>query len=289
MPLDHSKRRYLRFFIPLILAIIFFGLVPHTARRASWYEEVFWNIMAPPQYLMSLISNGIGGVWKGYVALVGVDEENQVLKAKVASLEGDIMKFEETEKENERLRGLLAFSDKIKGEKLVARVVANDPRSEFKSITIDKGSADGIEPLMPVVGPRGLVGKVGRVMHGYSRVLLITDPNSAVDVFDERSRSRGLLVGTATHTQFKHSYFLTRFEYLKRGIDIATDDVVVTSGFDEVYPPGIPVGTVAEVKDVSLGVFTDVEVVPFEDTAQLEEVIVLLIRNDTPKFPNERN
>jgi rod shape-determining protein MreC len=209
---------------------------------------------------------------------VDVEKQNETLRFQVAKFQGEQMKTLEVENENQRLRQLLAYKQNFPYEAIVASVIANDPRSEFKSIVIDKGASDGIVPLMPVVGPQGLVGRVGNVAAGTSRVLLITDPNSAVDVLVQRSRARGLVVGTAGKTGLRPGYYLTRIEYLRRVSDIRDGDAVVTSGFDRVFPSGIPVGSISDLVRSKHGVFLDANIVPFENMAELQDVMVLLIR-----------
>lgn len=276
MALFAKKIRFLQFVIPIVLALIFFSLTNRTFRRAPWYEEALWNLFSPPQRLAAAISSSIRGGWSRYFALVGVEKENEKLREKIAGLEGDLIRKAEVEEENQRLRNLLAYHDAFPQKTIVAKVIANDPRAEFKSITINKGTKDGVLPLMPVVGPRGLVGKVGSVSPRKARVLLITDPNSAVDAVVQRSRARGLVVGTAWHTELKAGYYLTRLEYMLGASDIKEGDIVVTSGLDSVFPPGIPIGTVHDLKSTRYGVFKEANVVPFENMAELQVVMALL-------------
>ena len=245
-------------------------------RRVPWYQEAIWNVIAPPQKLASFFSDGVKGFWHKYVALVSVQAERDELVKGLAVLEGKLVRLSEVEQENARLRALLGYREAFPQETTVARVVANDPRAEFKSMTIDKGSTDGIRPLMPVIGPKGLVGKVGSVGSYDARVLLITDPNSAVDALVQRSRARGMVVGTAWRTELKSGHYITRLEYIRRVSDIRDGDVVVTSGFDRIFPPGIPVGTVRDIATSRYGVFTNANVVPFENMPELQEVLVIM-------------
>ncbi len=270
------KRRLLTFLIPVILALIFYSFTSMKMRRAPWYKEAVWNVISPPQRLMTGIADGLSGLWGNYVALIGVTEERDELAGRVANLEGELARTNEIEKENERLRSLLAYHDSFPQRTIVATVIANDPRAEFKSITINRGTKDGIKPLMPVVGPKGLVGKVGTVGRGHARVLLITDPNSAVDALVQRSRARGMVVGAAWRAELESGYYIARLEYLRRVSDIKDGDVVVTSGFDQVFPPGIPIGTVHDMVTTRYGVFTRADVVPFEDMSELQQVLVIL-------------
>lgn len=285
MSFFQRKRRFLPLLVPLLLVLIFFSLTGRSVRRVPWYEQALWNIVSPPQRALSAIGDGLHGIWEHYVALVGASRENDELRARIAELEGKLVTSEEARQENERLRALLSYRQTFPQEMLMARVIASDPRAEFKSITIDRGYKDGVEPLMPVVGPRGLVGKVGEVAAHTARVLLIIDPNSAVDAMVQRSRARGLVVGTADRAMLRAGHYLTRLEYLRRVSDIRDGDVVVTSGLDRAFPSGIPVGTVHDMEKNRYGVFREASVVPFEDMAELQEVLVILNRTDAASLP----
>lgn len=276
MALFARKRRYISLLIPLALALVFFSFTSTHSRRAPWYKEAFWNVIAPPQRVMSGLTDNLKDAWSRYVELIGVSEERDEFAARVAVLEGELARTKEVVKENERLRALLGYQDSFPHRTIVATVISNDPRAEFKSITINRGEKDGIKPLMPVIGPRGLVGKVGTVGAGHARVLLITDPNSAVDSFVQRSRARGMVIGQAWRAELESGYYIARLEYLRRVSDIQNGDVVVTSGFDRVFPPGIPIGTINEVVTTRYGVFTNADVVPFEDMSELQQVLVVL-------------
>jgi rod shape-determining protein MreC len=120
---------------------------------------------------------------------------------------------------------------------------------------------------MAVVSVRGVVGQIMESSRGFSRVLLITDPNSAVASLVQRSRARGIVVG--------NGHQLCRVKYLHRSEDVKAGDVVLASGLDGVYPKGVQIGTVlkAETKDPEL--FQRVAIKPSVDFRRLEEVVVL--------------
>lgn len=276
MALSSKKARVLSYLLPVVLALIFFSLSSNKMRRAPWYQDALWNLIQPPQQAVSWMLSGAAGAWDRYVGLMNVEREREALAHKLFATEGELMRLQEIAQENERLRGLLAYHDAFPQRTLVARVIANDPRAEFKSITINRGADDGIAPLMPVVGPRGLVGRVGTVGSDHARVLLLTDPNSAIDALVQRSRARGLVVGMAWRAELKSFANAARMEYLRRVSDIKEGDVVVTSGFDQVFPPGIPMGSVREVSASRYGAFTEATLEPFEAMEELQEVMVLL-------------
>jgi rod shape-determining protein MreC len=264
-----------RLFIPLALIVIFLALIPQTPRRAPWYEQLFANVLAPIQWTFTKFGGGIYSMWDGYISLVGTKKENKKLAEENAKLNAGLIELEEVKKENERLKSLLNYSETFTAPTVTARVVANDPRAEFKSLIIDRGKSDGVKVPMPVMGPQGVVGRVGRVYHNTSQVLLLNDPNSAADVIVQRSRARGVLVGAISHTELKSGFYLTRMEYLRGTSDVKEGDVVVTSGLDQVFPAGLPIGTAHDIKNSRYGVFQEAEVVPFENFQELQEVVVL--------------
>lgn len=272
-----STIRIFRFVLPMALALFFFSLTEVGARRAPWYELALWNVLGPVTSVFSTIGHAVTGVWTGYLNLVHVRADNVLLKQQIAAWEGKASEAAEIKNENERLRGLLDFARARRFEVMGARIVANDPRAEFKSVMIDRGSADGLRVFLPVVSSRGVVGSIGKVAKHRSLVLLINDPNSTVDVVVQRSRARALLVGSSSRTELRPAAYLSRLEYLHRTSDVEEGDVVVTSGFDHIFPAGLPVGTVTHLQHHELGVFQDADVVPYENFAELQEVLVLLI------------
>ena len=276
MVFSSHKKSKIRLLLPIVLILLFLSLMPRVQKRMMWYEQMFANLVAPFQWIFASSGDSLSNVWNGYISLVGTERENEKLRADNARLTGDLTRMEEVRSENERLRQLLGYRDVFGMESVAARVLSNDPRAEFKSVMINKGKGDGIELYMPVVGPKGLVGRIGRVTNGSAQVLLLNDPNSAVDAMVQRSRARGLLVGAAARTKLKAGHYLTRIEYLRSVSDIRDGDVVVTSGLDGVFPPSLPVGTVHHIIKSQDGIFKEGEVVPFEDFQELQEVMVLL-------------
>lgn len=268
-------KTFWQFLIPLVLVVFFLSLLSPKTRRAPWYEQWAWNVVSPVTSVFSWFGGGLHHTWDHYVYLVGTQRENEMLQRELKELQQKVVTFKESVAENERLGQLLNLKNAQRSASVAARVIAYDPRSEFKSIRINKGSHDGLSPDMPVIATEGLVGKVGPVFDHDAIVLLILDPASTVDAFVERSHVRGLLNGAAKKTELRPGYFLTRLEYLKRSSDIQIGDQVVTSGLDQLYPKGILIGTVESVEHNRYGIFVDAEVVPTVDFSRLEEVLIL--------------
>jgi len=167
-----------------------------------------------------------------------------------------------------QLRKLLQFRPEAKWHVVASQVIGCDTTGWFRSMIINKGRKDGIRINMPVINAEGLVGKIIAVSGNYSKVLLITDPNSAIDCLDQKTRTRGILKGMSNNG--------CALDYIGHSQEIRPGDPVVTSGLAGIFPKGIPVGRVKEVREVPGALFKRVEIVPFVDFSRLEEVLVIL-------------
>ncbi len=151
---------------------------------------------------------------------------------------------------------------------MAAQVIGRDPTGWFKSVIIDKGKNSGIKVNMPVVNSKGVVGRLVSVSYNYAKVLLVIDQNSAVDCIIQRSRDNGIVKGLSSKVCI--------LDYVLKTSDVRVGDMVITSGLDRVFPKGIPVGEVIDVKNPPGGLFKDVKVRPMVDFSNLEELLVIL-------------
>lgn len=259
----------------VVIATIFTSLAFPGFQRVLWYRQAILTIIEPPQRAITALENFAGDTWHHYIAITDAAKENDLLKVQIAELNQKLIRAAEIERENKNLREILDMTQSLPDKGIGAFVIASDVNAEFKTITIDKGYNDGIRKNMAVIGPGGLVGKIGQVSSSEARVLLISDPNSSVDVFVQRSGARAILTGTSRSTTLRPFFSLTRLEYLKRGSDINDGDVVITSGLDSLFPKNIPVGTIFNVEKPASGIFKNAEVVPFVDLTEVREVMVL--------------
>lgn len=258
-----------------VLAVVLTSLAFPNFDRVHWYKQIVFTVLSPPQKAATSISDFFGDIWHHYFAISDAAKENDLLKERLAAANQTILSLEDIRKENINLHEMLSIADSIKRDGIGAKVIACDVFAEFKTVTIDKGSADGIVKNQAVLGPGGLVGRIGQVARSESQVFLISDPNSYVDVYVQRTGSRALLVGTSRSATLRPFYSLSRLEYLKRVSDVNDGDVVVTSGLDKLFPAGIPVGTLTEVENTTSGIFRDAKVVPFVDLSSARNVLVL--------------
>ncbi|MGD9017466.1 MAG: rod shape-determining protein MreC [Desulfobacterales bacterium] len=226
------------------------------------------SLLAPFQEGLTRSVRFLRDTWKSYFDLVGVSRENHELNNQLSEIHQIRNQLLETELANERLRDLLNFRKGISEEVTVAEIIAKDPSSWFKTVIINKGSDDRLMPGLAVVVSDGIVGQVVETARHHAKVLLITDPNSAVDGLDQRTRVRGIIKGGTTNQ--------CRFHFVPGKEDVQAGDIIVSSGLDGVYPKGLRVGAVTAVEMGVADIFQTIEVQPFVDFDKLEEVLILL-------------
>jgi rod shape-determining protein MreC len=225
------------------------------------------SLVAPFQKIIVHSVRFFRDIWEHYFFLVSVAKENQQLRRQMMAANALAYQQQEVFLENQRLRELLGLKQAMERPVIAAVVISKDPSPWFQTILVDKGSAQGVSRGMPVITPAGVVGLVVDAAGGYSKVMLITDPNSAVDAIVQNSRARGIIKGGTS------GYCV--FDFVLRKDNIAVSEVVVTSGMDGVFPKGLPVGAITHIVKYESGIFQEVTVKPFVDFDRLEEVLIV--------------
>ena len=212
----------------------------------------------------------VSGFWERYFDLVGVREENERLKARLADLESRLLANGEDLAELKRLRALIQLPVDKSWRPLGARVLAGrmGPNAVLDSITISRGYATGGRPGTPLVTHLGLVGRVLRASAHTATALLLTDPGSRIAVFSQNSRAPGILTGQGTARMLE-------VNFVQRDAGVKQGEVLITSGLDGKYPKGIPVARVLSVAPSDYTQFMAIYAEPLVDLHNLEEVLLL--------------
>lgn len=226
------------------------------------------TVMSPVSAAGEFVTRPVRGFfeWAGDLGvsrsqLEQLREQNAQLRARVAELE-------EARLENERLRGLVDLAQAREYQAVAARVIGRPTNSWEGVILINRGSSQGVRPGMPVVGPEGLLGQTVEVGPVSSRVRLISDQRSGVAALVQRSRAEGVVRGSIERT--------LGLDFVSVGTTVTPGDVVITSGLGGVYPKGIVIGEVGEVRKSPAALYQNISVIPASDLEGLEEVLVLV-------------
>jgi len=212
-------------------------------------------------------------IWYNYFFLISVAQENERLRSEAQQYTSLRHQHEEVVQANERLRQLLALGQEVRRPVLAAQVVGKDPSPWFQTIMVDKGRRDGVDIALPVINTQGIVGLVVEATDHYAKVMLITDPKSAVDALVQTSRTRGIIKGGTS------GYCV--FNYVLRKHDLNVGETVVSSGMDGVFPKGVAIGQVADINKSETGIFQEVTIRPYVDFERLEEVLIVLTQESS--------
>lgn len=208
-------------------------------------------------------------------------QRNQDLQELADRLTVENVRLRDIEIEDANLRSLLNFRQSnpnfvMRGGQIVGRVVGRDPNF-LKYLVIDLGSNQGIAAGMPVMSDVGLVGRIIEVNASSSKVLLITDPNSAVNVIVQGSRVLGVLQGVDGSNPVVN--------YLTQDAVISPGDIVLTSGLGESLPKGLVIGQILSVRRRDYEMFQQAEVRPTVNFGRLELVLVITDFGSTANRP----
>lgn len=275
MPSILKKKKNLVVLLCLIsFQMILLSLQAPLGAESSLFEKTVFSIFTPIQNGVSTLFLGIGNLWKGYFSLRGVHKENRNINKELFFLR----------LENRLIRGLLDKSTKeaelkeiledIRENIIYSRVIQIDLINQYKAVSINRGIFDGIKKDMIVLDKFGqLVGRVtGEISLKESRVQLITDSECGVSVHNQKD-----ILGVVNGDD-EGQCILKYIEGTESGVDAG--DILVTSGYDHIYPPGIPVGKIVSAVPTD-ELFKNIVVQPFFKFRNLDELAVIKIN------PNE--
>lgn len=212
-------------------------------------------------------------VGKSIAQLLTLRDENARLRQELSTLKQENLYLNERLAAQERLERLLELKESFQPVTAGARVVARDPTGWFKAAWIDKGSQEGLRKDFAVIVPEGLVGRIVEVFPHRAKILLVIDPNSAVDGLASRSRDQGIIYGRGNEDMV--------LRYLPHSASIQPGDLIVSSGLEGIYPKGVPVGKVSKIRERRVGLYLEAEVSPTVDFSRLEEVLVVIPQGAT--------
>jgi len=231
-----------------------------------------WAVAAvtPFEKVIVRIQIGATDIWHNYFYLRGVRQENRQLREQIEQLQLEQVRLKQDADQARRLQALLGFKEQFIAKTTAAQVIGSSGSEQSRTVYIDKGSRDGIKPDMPVISSAGVVGKVISVFGSSSQVLLINDQQSGVGAILEKSRLQGVLKGKVTGELV--------IDKIMPDEEVKPGDTVLTSGGDQIFPKGLPLGTVS--KTTKGSEFLQVTIKPAAVLSHLEEVLVITKREE---------
>jgi len=240
-------------------------------QEITFLEKIIHESYAPLQSGVDKLKHSVNSMSAGLAAKKGLEERIRILQNDNNRLNLENQELRENRAEVERLRILLTFKEINQGQYVTeaARVIARSPNNWYKTITIDKGMDSGITRDMPVISPDGLVGKVISASANSAQVCLLTDREMAVGAILQQTReTRGIVEGMGDSDTLR----MINIPYYSQ---VKIGENVVTSGLSTIYPPGIQIGVIKDIKRESNGLVLSATVTPAVDFNRMEEVLVI--------------
>ncbi len=257
-----SIRRLFPFFLLLVVSVTLMTYQSNKGRIAP-----FKFLSGPLNTLNNAIHSLSVSVREPFQRAMLREEENRKLREEVNKLRMEQEEYRETFFENQRLRDILSLKEREKRYVATARIISRGEDPWSNTLVVEKGSRDGIAKDMAVITPIGLIGKVSSVSDRYSHVLLVTDMNFSAAVKIQETREDAILSGTGA------GYCILK--YVPEEEKVKPGDIIVTSGFDDLFPQELVIGYVTRVAKKGASIFQQVEVAPAQDLTKLDEVVIV--------------
>ncbi len=263
-----------------VFCIVFFAAngrfrVPVSSRAVSL-------VLSPFQSAVGWVGTQVTYLESEVWDFLTLHEQNKMLRNEVTQLRVQNLQAQEYASENTRLREMLDYKNTATQFDLkAARIIGRESATWSSMIVINRGTVDGVHEDMPVVTPKGLVGRVVEAGPNSSKVQLIIDPRSSVGTLVQRPESRvnGIVEGDPDNPT------MPRMVNIPKTADVQEGDVIVTSGFGGVFPKGLVVGIVSQLKIDTGGLLQVAILEPAVDFQKLEDVMVITASREAPPEP----
>ncbi len=271
------KKKWIRNLVVAVLFMVaFLALAVHTVQpreNLTLLEKGLRVAASPFQYGFKGINDGVSGFFSYFTEKEALQQENDSLKREVSQLHGQLTQMDEINMENIRLKELLEYKVETQGQYnlQLAEIIAENNNNLQHTITLNKGSNDGVVTGMTVMNHLGLIGRISAVLPESSEVMLLPDRESAVGVRVWSTREvLGVVEGDGTDTAN------LQMIHLPHDADLYVGDDIVTSGLDGVFPGGIHIGEVTAIEYSTNGLTKTAYVKPYVNFSRLEEVFILM-------------
>jgi len=273
-----SARARLAFFSFLAVVLI---VVDARVKALELIRTGVGVALYPVQQLMLLPSEAIGRVGDYFTTVTHLQNENQRLRLNALEHASELLQYAHLREENAHLRRLIEAQERLGAPSLIAQVSYEAHDRFARKVIIDKGGRHGIQAGQPVLDPLGVIGQVTRIFPLTAEVTLITDSDQSIPVQILRNGLRGVAFGGARAGQLD-------LRFISADADVRNEDQLVTSGLDQVYPPGLPVATVIQVERNAKDQFARIRAHPIGGVHRNHFVSVLLV-NPAPPLAGAKN
>ncbi|MEK2688256.1 rod shape-determining protein MreC [Bdellovibrio sp. GT3] len=255
--------------IGIVLALPLISInMQQRPQESHWLVKPFSMLGSAVSETFFGFSHGVKDTTAMYLDLINIKKQSEQLHSTNNELQSRLQSMNELQIENDRLRGLLEFKQTTKMKLTSAQVIGRDLVIDHNTVTINKGTNDGLKSGMAVITTAGVLGYIFKPEPFTAHVMLITDRYAVVDGIVQRTRAHGIVEGK--------SQSICALKYVERTEDVKEGDLVVTGGLDNIFPKGFPVAIVESVERKTFSVSLKVDLRPVVDPYKVEEVFIIL-------------
>ena len=265
--LDIRRRSGYLFLAVMLFHVILISAQVNARNGVPVLEAVTFGVFAQVQRGLSTGILSVRRVWGKYVWLRGVQAENAELRRQLETVQVQYQERRALADRAQSLEGLLALRDRSNLETVAAEIIAASASPDFRTLTIDKGTNQGLKSDMAVIAADGVVGRIVVPSRSAAKVQLLIDRNAAAGALIERSRAQGVVLGGGDER--------LRLDYVAEASDVVVGDLVVTSGIDGIYPKGFTIGHVESVEKNGPA-YRRITIKPSVSFSSIETVLVVL-------------
>jgi rod shape-determining protein MreC len=253
------------FILAVVLQVLAISVQVQTSTGTRVVNAVAFGVLSYVELGASRVFGSVRGVWDGYFWLRGTHQENERLKQQLS-----LQQQQALARRGAELEGLLELRQSTSLKTMAATVIAADATGGFKSVTIDRGSNDGLRANMAIISARGVVGRIvdQPPSMNAAKVQLLIDRSAGAGALVERSNAGGVVVGQEGDPPL-------RMDFVSNLADVKVGDRVVSSGLDGIFPRGFAIGYVEKVSN-GAKLYKDIQIRPVVDFAALQSVLVVL-------------
>ncbi len=246
MPQFFSNKRLIILLVSMIVLVALIGFSMKERENISWPEQFLHDTVGWTQSVFYKPAHFVAGFFGNVVEMKEIYEQNRVLKLQLNEYDKLASRVKDLKKENETLSDTLEKEDSLTDYTIwQATIVGRSPERWYQSVKINKGKQAGIEPNMPVISSKGLIGKIDKVSAFHSSVELVSshDPNSRISavVNTDKGRVHGLIQGFDEKKKVLLMKMIPIDRELKEG------QTVTTSGMGGIFPKGLEIGKIVEI------------------------------------------
>lgn len=253
----------------LVISIVVCGVLTDWSAPQS---NFFSSVLSPVQNFFSGISDSVNSYFDNLEDKEKLQNEIKELKDELNEKNKQLIDYDEISRQNDFYKDFLEIKEENPTYKFTsARVISRNNNDTFATFTIDKGTVDGIEVYDPIITAEGLVGYVCDAYSTQSTVMTVLNSDINVSAIDNHSRDTGTITGDADLSLDG----LTKMIYIPSDNTISSGNFIVTSGDGGIFPSGLIIGTVVEVKTSTNKISCEAKIQPIVDFSEISDVMII--------------